>query len=174
MKDQPRKILTLPLRLGLIILILGALFKVMHWPYSKELMFIGAISIGVLYIIRFIYKKEKSKLDYVKLSLVIMWLFYYLTQVFHLYNIPYIVEICLVLLFFWWFTEEGVFYFKNQKFKTNRFLKITYYLLIGITSFLLLFGMLFKTQHWPYGSLMFTLGVVLLCVILILDYFRLE
>lgn len=174
MKSLQKKILTLPIRIALIILIIGALFKIMHWPYYKELMLIGALSIGVIYVVRFIYKKEKTKLDYAKLALVILWLFNYLSQVFHLYNIPYIVDICIVVLFFWWFIEEGFFYLKNRKFKTSKIIKVVYYFLIGLTVFLLLFGTLFKIQHWPYGSLMFTLGILLLCLILILDYIIVE
>ncbi|WP_299121296.1 hypothetical protein [uncultured Winogradskyella sp.] len=165
-----KKILTLPLRLALVILIIGALFKVMHWPYSKELMFFSGISIGLMYIIRFLNKKSKITLDYVKLGLVTLWVISYLINVFHLYSIPYVIEICLIVLFIWWFAEEGIFYFKNRKFKKKGLVKVIYYtlLLIGLTAFL--FGLLFKIQHWPYGSLLFVLGTLMLCIILILDY----
>ena len=64
------KILTFPLRLALIILIFGALFKIMHWPYANMLMLIGGVSIGLLYTIRFYFNTKKSKLDYVKLDMI--------------------------------------------------------------------------------------------------------
>jgi hypothetical protein len=45
LKDVQKKILTFSLRIALIILIIGALFKIMHWPYANRLMLIGGVSI---------------------------------------------------------------------------------------------------------------------------------
>lgn len=174
MKELGKKTLILPLRLALVILIIGALFKVMYWPYSKELMFFGSISIGVMYLIRFLNKKPKLKLDYVKLALVMVWTLSYFIKVFHLYNIPYVIEICLTILFIWWFSEEGYSYFKNRKFKKRGLVKVSYYILVAIASVGILFGILFKIQHWPYGSLLFMLGTITLCLILIIDYLVIE
>ncbi|WP_175455536.1 GldL-related protein [Winogradskyella thalassocola] len=42
---------------------------------------------------------------------------------------------------------------------------------MGLTIFTLVFGILFKIQHWPYGALLFTIGVLLLSLLLIFDYF---
>lgn len=168
------KILTFPLRIALIVLIFGALFKVMHWPYAGQLMLIGAILIGVLYTIRFSNKHDKSKLDYVKLALILLWVFNYLVNAFHLFNIPYVFEILLLILFIYWFIEEGIMYIKNRKLKKNKFLKALYYILIGITIFVLFLGIVFKIQHWPYGSILFVLGVLILNMLLILDYFIID
>lgn len=164
-------LLTFPLRLSIIIVIFGALFKVMHWPYATHLMLIGTVSLGLLYSVRFINKKHKSKLDYVKLFMILLWVFQYLVSAFHIVYIPYIFKILLLILFVYWFIVEGIYYFKNRKFKKNKFLKIVYYLLVGCTVFTLFFGIIFKIQHWPYGALLFTLGVLLLSVLLIFDYF---
>lgn len=175
MKDQSRKILTLPLRLVLIVLIFGALFKVMHWSYAKELMLIGGISIGVLYTIRFFNKKNKVQLDYVKVAFVLLWILNYFIKAFHLFSIPYILELALLILFLWWFISEGMDYINNRSFKKKGIIiKIIYYLLIGITVISLFFGVLFKIQHWPYGSELFVLGTLLLCIALVLDYFVIE
>ncbi len=146
----------------------------MHWPYSRELMFLGSIAIGVIYLIRFFNKKPKLRLDYVKLALVIIWVFSYFINVFHLYNIPYVIEVCLIILFIWWYAEEGFTYFKNRKFKKKGLVRVMYYILlvIGLTTFL--FGLLFKIQHWPYDSLLFVLGTLTLCLILVIDYFVIE
>ncbi|MCT4628724.1 hypothetical protein [Winogradskyella sp.] len=174
MKNIQKKILTFPLRIALIILIIGALFKIMHWPYANRLMLIGGVSISILYLIRFLYKKPKNKIDFVKLSLVFLWLINYLIDAFHVFNIPYLFEALLVALFIWWFTEEGVFYFKNRKFKRKGIIKMFYYLICYLTLLALSLGILIKIQHWPYGSLIFVLGVLLLCLVLILDYFLIE
>ena len=80
MEKQATKILTLPLRVALVILLYGALFKVMHWPYANILMLIGGVSIGLLYTIRFLNKEDKSKLDYVKIAIVLIWVFSYICK----------------------------------------------------------------------------------------------
>lgn len=109
-------LLTFPLRLSIIIVIFGALFKVMHWPYATHLMLIGTVSLGLLYSVRFINKKHKSKLDYVKLFMILLWVFQYLVSAFHIVYIPYIFKILLLILFVYWFIVEGIYYFKNRKF----------------------------------------------------------
>ncbi|MUU79095.1 GldL-related protein [Winogradskyella endarachnes] len=168
------KVLTFPLRLSLIILIFGALFKIMHWPYVTQLMLIGGVLIGILYSIRFIKKVYKSKLDYIKLSLVLIWVFSYLVKVFHLFNMPYVFEILLVTLFIYWFFVEGIYYFKNRKYRSNKLIKGIYYVFIVVTFVTLSCGIIFKIQHWPYGAILFTLGILQLCMLLILDYFLID
>ena len=165
------KILTFPLRIAIIVLIFGALFKIMHWPFAHNLMLLGGISIGILYTIRFVYKKEKTILDYAKLAMILIWVFNYLANAFQLFYVPYIYEILLLILFIYWFYVEGILYFKNRSYRKNRFLKAVYYILMGLTIFTLVFGILFKIQHWPYGALLFTIGVLLLSLLLIFDYF---
>ncbi|NRD22195.1 hypothetical protein HNV10_03015 [Winogradskyella litoriviva] len=171
---MPNKILTFPLRLSLIILIFGALFKIMHWPYATQLMLIGEVLIGILYSIRFIKKVDKSKLDYVKLSLILIWVFSYLIKAFHLFYIPFLFEILLVILFIYWFFVEGIDYFRNRKYRSNKFIKGIYYVFIVVTFLTLGCGIIFKIQHWPYGAILFTLGVLQLSMLLIFDYFIID
>lgn len=168
------KILTFPLRISIIVLIFGALFKVMHWPYAKVLMLIGSVVIGLLYAIRFVNKKTKTKLDNVKLAIILIWVFNYLVTAFHLFYVSYVFEILLLMLFIYWFTVEGIFYFKNRKFKKNKFIKAIYYLLIALAICTLFFGIIFKIQHWPYGALLLTLGVLTLNILLVFDYFIID
>jgi len=168
------RIVTFLLRIALVLLIIGALFKIMHWPHYKELMFVGGISIALLYTIRFLSKTDKSRLDFVKLGLVLLWSLGYLIKVFHLYNLPYLIEIITMILFFWWIIEEGFYYFKRRKFKKKGWLKIIYFILVGFVALSLFAGALFKIQHWPYGSFIFTIGIFLFCFILVFDYFVME
>ena len=171
MNSSPLKILTIPLRLSLIILILGALFKVIHWPYSQLLMGVGGVLIMVLYTIRFLYKKQKLRLDYVKLVLILLWIISYVFKAFHFISFPYIFDIIVLVLFIWWLAEEGFSFFINRKLKNNGTLKVFYYTLIIITICCLVFGVLFKIQHWPYGNIIFTFGMLLMTLVLIVDYF---
>lgn len=171
MEKQATKILTLPLRAALVILLYGALFKVMHWPYAQTLMLYGSIAILILYSIRFLFKKEKQRLDFIKLGLVLIWVFSYIINVFHLLNMPYVLEIVLLGLFVWWFIEEGLTYFIRRKLVDNGFIKFFYYGLSITSLALIIIGSLFKVQHWPYGSIMFTFGILLLSFMLVVDYF---
>jgi len=168
------KVLTFPLRLSIIILIFGALFKIMHWPFANNLMLIGAVLLAILYTIRFISKPKKFLLDYVKLALVLVWVFNYLVGAFHIFYVPYFFQILLFILFIYWFIVEGPAYIKNRKFTKNRFLKVCYKILIALTAFMVFFGLLFKVQHWPYGSILFVLGILSLNILLFLDYFLID
>lgn len=172
--QSKHKILTLPIRLALIVLIIGALFKVMHWPYSKELMLIGGGLVSTLYTIRFLFKKQKNRMDYVKIAFVLLWLSSYLINVFHIYSLPYVFNILIVGLFIWWFIEEGLNYFKNRKHKVGGAFRIIYYLFCYLTFIAMFLGILIKILHWPYGSLVFTIGVLSLCLLIIIDYFVVE
>ena len=172
--ERRKKILSLPLRLSIVIVIIGALFKIMHWLGSNYLLLIGLVLIGIFYTLRFLNKKPKLKLDYIKLFLVLLWLTNYFIKVFHLYKVPLIIEIVLAIIFIWWFIEDGFFYIKNRKFKSKGIVKILYYILVITTIFSLFFGLLFKIQHWPYGPILFTIGILSLCLLLIFDYFVVE
>jgi hypothetical protein len=171
LKELDKKILTLPLRLALILLIIGALFKIMHWPYSSILMFIAGVSLTVLYTIRFLNKKTKSRLDYIKLALVLLWLISYFLKVFHLFKHRYILDIGVAILFIYWFLNDNPNYLMKRKFKKKGVVKVIYQILKVFTILSLIFGVLFKIQHWPYGSILFTQGILFLCILLILDYF---
>ena len=171
MEKPVHKILTIPLRIALVILLYGSLFKFMRWPYAQTLMLFGNIAILILYSIRFLFIKDKLKLDYIKLSLVLVWVFSYIVSAFHLFNMPYVFEIVLLILFVWWFIEEGLTYFTRRKLVDSRFVKFLYYLLLITSLTLVIVGALFKIQHWPYGAILFTFGVLMLSLVLILDLF---
>jgi len=71
--STPKKILKLPLRVSLAILLFGTISKISEWPFAAEIMLIGFSAIGFLYVFRFLKKTEKKFIDYVKLILVIFW-----------------------------------------------------------------------------------------------------
>ncbi|WP_425076376.1 GldL-related protein [Psychroserpens sp. S379A] len=174
MENKRLKKLGLPLRLALVIIIYGALFKVMHWPYAQQLMLIGSILVALLYCIRFLLKINKVQLDYVKLALVLFWFLSYSNTAFHLIDLPYVLDIIVFVLFCWWFIKEGLSYFSKRQFKGNNVLKFFYYGILVISILLIIIGILFKIQRWPFGNIMFTFGVISSSLILILDYFMIK
>ena len=175
MNKTRNKALTFPIRIALAFLIIGILFEIQHWPFSNQIILISGIVISILYTIRFFLKKNKVVLDYVKLPLVMLWVSTYMVKTLHLLNIHYLFNIVLFALFVYWFINEGSSYFSNnRKLKKGKLLKVIYYLLSIITFLLILFGALFKIQHWPYGSEIITLGLLSLAIIIIVDYFLTE
>ena len=54
------------------IIIIGALFKIMHWEYNSLIMIIGFIGIILTYFFSFLNKPIKNRLDYLKLFWVIV------------------------------------------------------------------------------------------------------
>lgn len=53
------------------ITIIGAMFKIMHWPGSSVLLMVALLGIVIVYIVRFINKPKKETLDILKLAWVI-------------------------------------------------------------------------------------------------------
>lgn len=170
-----RKALTLPIRITLVLIVIGFLFKIQHWSFASELIIFSSISLMALYVIRFFFKKVKALLDYIKLFIVILWVSINVINILHLFNVHYIFNFTLLGLLCLWFINEGTSYFNdNRKLKKGRFFKTLYYTLCFITLFLIICGMLFKIQHWPYGSILVTFGLILLSIMLLLDYFITE
>lgn len=53
--------------LSLGIILVGLLFKIMHWPFGSELTVIGAIALTISYGLRFALSPQKSMLDLLRL-----------------------------------------------------------------------------------------------------------
>ncbi len=71
---------------GLLIFILGVVFKLQHWPKNNLILSTGAGFIVVIYFIRFLNKAKKRFLDYIKF----FWLFMVVTGfIFKLYHWHY-------------------------------------------------------------------------------------
>ena len=53
------------------IVIIAALFKILHWAYSNELFIAGFIGLTIVYFLHFLKKPIKKRLDYLKLGWVL-------------------------------------------------------------------------------------------------------
>ncbi|MDY8136152.1 hypothetical protein [Aquimarina sp. 2201CG5-10] len=59
----------------IVIMLIGSLFKIMHWPFGIEVnivLSIICISILIMYFLHFIKKPIKKRLDYLKLAWVLV------------------------------------------------------------------------------------------------------
>ena len=112
MDTSPKKILTLPLRIALAILIVGSLLKIMHWPNGNLVMNIGFATIFILYPIRFWKKDLKTLIDWIKLGLALCWA---LNGILTIEKLPVknILSNITLGLFMTWVLLEGISYLKK-------------------------------------------------------------
>ena len=171
MQNSAKKILTFPIRIVLLILVYGMLFLIMDWPYANQLLLIGSVLLAFLYSIRFLYKKDKKRIDIVKLGFVLVWVVNLILKTYHMVFIAYGLELLLFILFVWWLIEDGFKLVARRKLVNNGFVKFFYYGLCILTIALIVIGTLLRIMHWPYGALILTLGFLLLSMMLIIDYF---
>lgn len=54
------------------IIIIGALFKIMHWKYTNIIMIVGFVLAVITYVLSFLNKPIKKRLDYLKLLWVVI------------------------------------------------------------------------------------------------------
>jgi len=52
--------------ISLAIIIIGCLFKIMHWPGSLILLPVGLLGVAIVYTFRFFHKKDKNRFDTLK------------------------------------------------------------------------------------------------------------
>jgi hypothetical protein len=72
------------LNINAAIIIIGALFKIQHWPFADVLLIIGLFPIPVIYTLYFFTtKKEYSVIAFLKLVFVFTWILWRLFRVEH-------------------------------------------------------------------------------------------
>jgi len=59
------------IQIGIGFLMIGAIFKIMHWPGASIILLVSMFTIAITYLVRFIYKKNKIRLDVLKLLWVL-------------------------------------------------------------------------------------------------------
>lgn len=158
------------IRLSFPIIIIGVLFKIMHWSYSQALMTIGLGMIVLLYPIRFYFKKNKRLIDYVKLAVAICLPINYYLTVFHLPSF-FLLPIVSLCIFIFWLILEVVD--KYSRTPTKDFKVIPF----GIASTLMLLvlaGAFFKLWHYPYGNLILIIGFSFLAIYFLIDTFKIK
>jgi hypothetical protein len=166
-----KKILKLPLRISLAILLSGILAKMLEWPYATKIILSGFATLGLLYVIRFISKSEKKILDYIKLVLVSFWSLY---GIFTVMNFPFTLFFLTMtaIAFVLWFIMEGTAYFLDEN---RRSKNSTYHILwncalvlgaLGVIS-----GSLLKILNWDYSLHLLSLGITMIAAYILKDVF---
>lgn len=106
----------------LCLIIIGMLFKASHWPYSKIIFYIGLYGIPITYIIKFIRKQSKKRLDFLK----VMWVLSIFVKItFSINHWPFgeelfILENFLFVIMFSDFVYQSIKTNKQSEMQNNR------------------------------------------------------
>lgn len=95
------------LQLFLGMLILGVLFRILHWHYASEVIIVGSVGISITYIIRTFKKTSKQAIDWAKLgwiSTVFIGYGLHILQQLPLHSFQYLTlsALLIVLGLDWW------------------------------------------------------------------------
>ena len=156
------------IKLSFSILIVGVLFKIMHWPFTQVIMTIGFGMIVLLYPIRFYLKQPKRVIDYVKLVLAICLPINTYLNLFHLQS-HFLLPILSFSSFILWLILELYDSYKNIESKD---FKIFPFGILSVIVLFILVGAFFKLSHYPYANYILIFGFALLTVYFLIDTFK--
>ena len=71
--ENSKKAYKNPIRAAIASLLIGMVMRILHWPFSKGIIFISFAAILILYALRFFKKEEKKSVDLIKMALVLFW-----------------------------------------------------------------------------------------------------
>ena len=166
-----KKILTLPLRLSIVVLLMGMLMKVLGWPMAKQIMFVSFAAIGILYVFRFFKKTSRHFVDYVKMVLVFFWT---TNGIFNIMDFPYTVmfQVIIAISFVLWFILEGTAYFLDDDRKAKNSTKQLMWNFAMVAGTLaIIVGSILKILNWEFALPLLTLGIVILAAYILKDVF---
>lgn len=149
-------------RISIAILIIGTLFRIMHWPFGMQMSAIALILIAISSVLFYSSRLEKSFVDELAVVLVPFLCVFMLLRLLHL---PYQLEIKIALLaiaVLYIFFKGIQWHLGDQsQGKTGINWERNSYIL-GII--LIAIGLFFKYQYWPYAKefLLSGMGVMVL------------
>ena len=165
MRFSVAKIFRVGLRTSISILILGAMFKIMHWPGANLIMVSAFSAIALMYLFRFLKLESKSVLDYVILGLAISFAVRGTLIILHWPGATISTFVFAALLLLWiWFDGPSRFFNpgKPHSKKSMDQNVINTVLLAG--GVLTVIGVTFKLFHWPGAQYLLIVGIALLVI----------
>ncbi|MFT5822984.1 MAG: hypothetical protein ACI8ZM_004241 [Crocinitomix sp.] len=163
-----------PVFIAIAVLIVGILFKIMHWPYANWLLNIGACAVSFFYFLRFLAKPEKVKLDYAKLAVVISFFIRFIVYIFHFPGRVVTSAIFLISLGVFVSLSIGLPFFQNKtnedgSTQTQSNADITKNVIVIIGIFAVVIGSISKIMHWPGANISLVIGLIIIAAWAILD-----
>ncbi len=166
-----KKILTTPLRISIVVLLLGMLARILSWTFAPPIVIIGFSAILVLYALRFWKKYDKQFVDYVKLVLVVFWC---INGVFRMLDLPYtlLFQVVICISFITWFILEGTAYFMDvDRRSKNSSLQIWWNIAMVMGTLSIISGSLMKILQWQFATPLLVLGIVIVAAYILKDLF---
>lgn len=167
-----KKELTIPIRVALLFILIGVIFKISLWQtlIADSIIFIGFTAISILYAMRFYRKEIKGAIAYIKMVLVLFWS---LNGIFTILHLPYgeVFQIVSLVAFLFWAAMEGTSYFsKNgQQQKAQNYLLWNGIMIIGALAIVI--GTLFSFFKWDYSIPLLVIGVFAVVLYILRDAF---
>lgn len=166
-----KKILKLPLRIAIAVLLVGMLAKIMEWPQASNIMLFGFFAIGILYVFRFLKKPTRQFIDYTKLVLVVFWA---TNGIFRVLEFPYALffQIISAIAFVTWFVMEGTAYFLDgDRRAKNSISQILWNCVLVLGTLGVISGSLLKLLNWDYAIHLLSLSITMIAAYILKDVF---
>ncbi|EAR01519.1 hypothetical protein FB2170_12381 [Maribacter sp. HTCC2170] len=161
----------MPLRVSLVVLLVGMLMKIMAWPLASQIMLLAFASIGTLYFVRFVKKPSRKFLDYVKMVLVFFWT---TNGVFNIMDFPYtiIFQVIIAVSFVLWFIMEGTAYFLDDERRSkNSTIQLVWNLAMVAGTLAIIAGSLLKILNWEFAIHLLVSGILIIVAYILKDTF---
>jgi len=156
-------------KVGIAGLIIGALFKILHWPGANLILLISFIWVSVSHFIHFVQIRPKRTIDYAMLLLVVSFMLYQAISIFHWPHRK-------TALFL--FAGAALFFFLSYLFSSIESNQSKTSLSIAIaktlSSISIIIGALFKILHWPGAQIMLITGMLGFALVVIYQTFQTE
>ena len=164
-------------KLSVAMVLIGALFKIMHWPYSWLILSAGVCSLITFYAVKFSKKEPKTILDYSKLFLITSFSIHYIFNVFHLaygHIFTYIIQASLIAYVILY--DKDVLFSDSdeyQELESSKPIKNNLNnLFYGLAIICIIIGALFKILHWEFGyingNLLLIVGLLIAIISLLI------
>ena len=112
--ENSKKAYKNPIRAAIASLLIGMVMRILHWPFSKGIIFISFAAILILYALRFFKKEEKKSVDLIKMALVLFWTTNGLLTILDFTHTLFF-QIGTAFTFIAWFAMEGTSYFMSKE-----------------------------------------------------------
>lgn len=166
-----KKILTLPLRIAISVLLLGMISRILHGPYATEIIISAFVVVGILYPFRFWKKPEKHFLDYTKLILVVFWA---TNGIFRALDFKYSLffQIIIAISFLIWIILEGTAYFLDEDRKVkNTKIQVLWNCAMVLGTFAIITGSLLNLLNWKFAIPLIVVGILIIVAYILKDVF---
>ncbi len=169
--NTSKKVLKLPIRFSLIVILFGIISKLLEWSFAKEILLVGFTSLSALYAFRYVKKTERKFIDTTKFVLVLSWS---INGVLQVLDLPFTLfsQILTATTFVIWFVLEGTAYFldddRNAK---NSLSQIIWNGILIIGTLVVISGSIMRFLEWDYAIHMLSLGITLIGSYILKDVF---